>query len=51
VAPGAEGVEISSSLREAKKRKSERERKGSQGRAESLTKWFKQGSGHAKSKS
>jgi len=51
VAPGAEGVEIASSLREAKKRESKRMRKGSQGKTESLTKWFKQGSGHAKSKS
>jgi hypothetical protein len=50
VAPGAEGVEISSSLREAKKRKSKRERKGSQSKTESLTKWFKQGNERATSK-
>jgi hypothetical protein len=43
VAPGAEGVEISSSLREAKRRGSERKKKGSQDKTESLTKWFKQG--------
>jgi len=48
VAPGAEGVEISSSLREAKK--SKRERKGSQGKTTSLTKWFKQGNERATSK-
>jgi len=51
VAPGAEGVEISSSLREAKRKESERKRRGSQGKAEPLTKWFKQGNKHATSKS
>jgi len=51
VAPGAEGVEISSSPREAKKRGSGGKRKGSQGKAEPLTKWFKQGNKHATSKS
>ena len=51
VAPGAEGVEITSSLREAKKRESKRKRKGSQSKTESLTKWFKQGNEHATSKS
>jgi type I restriction-modification system DNA methylase subunit len=50
VAPGAEGVEISSSLREARKRKSKRERKGSQGKTASLTKWFKQGNERATGK-
>jgi type I restriction-modification system DNA methylase subunit len=50
VAPGAEGVEISSSLREAKKRESKREKKGSQSKTESLTKWFKQGNERATSK-
>ncbi len=51
VTPRAEGVEISSSLREAKRKESKRKRRGSQGKAEPLTKWFKQGNKHATSKS
>jgi type I restriction-modification system DNA methylase subunit len=50
VTPGAEGVEISSSLKEAKKVKSKKEKKSSQGKTTSLTRWFKQGNEHATSK-